>query len=114
MRYLRRAWRLWSDILTFDWLERLSRHHPDVAYAIGSIIWSVGMGIAAWVHLDPRIRLYEKNSYIEQAWPGRIVMGVILLGLAIAPVILSIAFRGRNAIELGWPRFGRQTTKRKK
>jgi hypothetical protein len=114
MGYLRWAWRLWSNILTFEWLNRLSIPHPRLGYNIKCVLWSAWMGIAAWYYLDPRFRLFEKNRYIETSWTLRILTGSVLLGAAVNPLILFVFFKARDSIEFQWPQFRRWMTKRTK
>ena len=113
MRYLRGTWRLWSDILTFDWLDRLSVHAPRLGYNLKRILWSVWFGMAAWYFLDPRFRIYENHRYIEMNWTWRILNGSVLLGAALAPLILFLFFKVRGGyIKFQWPPFGRLSRKR--
>lgn len=104
MRYLKQAWRIWSNILTFEWLDQLSLSQPRLAYNIKCVIWSAAMGIASWYQLDPRIRIYERNRYVDTNWTFRIVMGLAMLAAALAPLVLFIAASQMEHIELGWAR----------
>lgn len=91
MRCLKQAWQLWSNILTFAWLTRLWYERPRLATAIAGFLVSLSIGLYAWYYLDPRFRLYEKNSFTEMSWAFRIFMGVSLGMVSVGIAALTIA-----------------------
>ena len=78
MRYLKRAWILYSELLTFEWLNRLWLKRPRLAIAIAGCLISLTSGFFAWYFLDLRFRHYEKDGYTEANWMFRIFAGVLL------------------------------------
>jgi hypothetical protein len=87
MHFLKRAWQLWSDVLTFEWLDRLSTTKPRLSKAIRGMLMCLGFGLLAWYYLDPRFVIYAKYSYEEVHWETRIILGsvcaIVSLGIAV-------------------------------
>ena len=90
MIYLKKAWNLWSDLVTFEWLRRLSLKRPRLGMAISGFLISTTLGLFAWYYLDPHFKLYERNSYAEVSWTFRIIMGTLLATGSIAVAICTV------------------------
>src|SRR5438045_1801444 len=104
MKHLRTAWAWWYDILSFEWLERLSRFSPRLAWNLACILWSLWMFAFAWYQLDPRFRIFQKHSYIEEAWWSRILVGSVFLLAGLAPIVFRTG-PSESTIELRWNPF---------
>ncbi len=114
MVYLKKIGNLWSDILTFGWLDRLSVKHPRLAGAITGFLFSVGFSLCAWYFLDPRFVIYEKTQYVPMNWTLRIVYG-ILFGLAsLIAVYVIIVVRNDSIWETEMPFLPQLLGRRKK
>lgn len=92
MIYLKRAWNLWSDLITFEWLERLSRKHPRLAGVIRGALISLLFGLGAWYHLNPRFVIYPKHSHLPLSWAERIPMGILFSIASVITIALTVRF----------------------
>ena len=107
MRYLKSLWRLWYDIWSFEWLDRLSQFSPRLAWSITCMMYSAWMFALAWFYLDPRVRVYTRHGSGEESWSYRIVMGVIPALAGLVPLVFRID-RDQCSIELRWNPFKRK------
>jgi hypothetical protein len=81
MRFLKKGWDLWSDIVTFAWLDRLGGKHPRLARAITGTLFVIVFALFAWYYLDRRFIIYPKMGYVPVDWTTRIILG-LLFGIA--------------------------------
>jgi hypothetical protein len=90
MHFLKRAWQLWSDVLTFDWLDRLSTTKPRLAKGIRGMLICLGLGLLAWYYLDPRFVIVAKYSYEEVHWRTRIILGSVCAIASIGVAVYTL------------------------
>lgn len=68
---LKKAWKIWSDLITLVWLDRLWLKKPCLANVISFFIAGLVCGLISWYYYDPRFRLYPKDSYVELSREAR-------------------------------------------
>ena len=92
MNTLKKLWKLWSDILTFAWVDRLAEKHRTLGGVVRGLLFTIGFGVWAWYYLDPRIIIYEKYRYVPINWAFRILYGSLMGSASLISLYFTFCF----------------------